>query len=155
VADPKIAIALTIQNEGGFTDSPNDPGGATKYGITQRDLPNTNIADLTVEQATEYYLQNYWKPFYSQITQQIIANKLFDLGVLFGVATTVKMLQDSVGIDPDGCFGPDTLAKVNNTEATSLLIAFKTRLVSHALGIGAARPSERIFVGGWIRRINS
>ena len=47
MADFNLAVALTLQHEGGFIDLAADPGGATKYGITQADMPGVQIADLT------------------------------------------------------------------------------------------------------------
>ena len=153
MADPKISISLTIQHEGGFVDNSNDPGGATNMGVTQRDLPDADIRNLTVYQATIYYIQHYWKPFYSQIISQEIANKIFDFGVLFGIGTAVKILHEVLKIEGD-IFGEETLAAVNGADPVSLLLAYRTAFVQHSLAIGAAKPSEREFVSGWIRRIN-
>ena len=86
-------------------------------GVEQRDLPDIDIRTLTVAQATAYYAQNYWKSYYSQIDSQAIANKLFDLGVLFGVQTAIKFLQSTLGISTDGVFGINTLEAVNSADA--------------------------------------
>jgi lysozyme family protein len=155
MADPNIAIALTLKNEGGFVNNPADPGGATNMGITQADMPGINIADLTVTQAETYYDQHYWKSLYSEIEDQFVANKLFDMGVLFGVGTAVQMLQGILKLTVDGVFGPQTLAAVNGADSFSLLVAYKTVLVQHAINIGAEHPEEREFVVGWMRRVNS
>lgn len=156
MADSKISIEKTLVNEGGYVNNPNDSGGPTKYGITQRDLPGEDIENLTPERATAYYVENYWKAFYSQIENQSIADKLFDMGVLFGVGTAVKLIQTVLSLVPvDGDFGPHTLSATNLADPTSLLQAFKTALVSHAVGIANAQPKDRIFLSGWIRRINS
>lgn len=153
MADFNIAVKLTLQNEGGFTDNPADPGGATNMGIEQRDLPNIPIRDLTVEQATKYYAENYWKPYYGSIESQAVANKLFDLGVLLGVGTAVILLQRAVGASPDGLFGPTTLQTVN--ESPNALPAFKAQALNHVQMVVAAHPQERVFLDGWVRRINS
>ena len=113
MADFQIAVALTLKNEGGYVDNPLDPGGATNMGVEQRDLPDIPIRSLTIAQATTYYAQNYWKLYYSQIAAQLIANKIFDMGVLFGVGTAVMLLQQTLaqqvtGIADDGNFGPAT-----------------------------------------------
>lgn len=155
MADPNIAINLTIANEGGFVNNPSDPGGATKYGITQLDMPGVNIADITTTQAATYYDEHYWKSLYSEIESQVVANKLFDLGVLFGIGTAVQMMQGILKLTVDGAFGPQTLAAVNAADPFSLLTAYKTVMVQHAIDIGGAHPAERQFVVGWLRRINS
>jgi type VI secretion system secreted protein VgrG len=155
MADPKVAIALTLVHEGGYVDNKNDPGGITNMGITQADLPGQNMRALTAEQATQYYLQNFWETLYSQIENQAVASKLFDLGVLFGVRTAIESLQTALGITVDGSFGQETLTAVNSAEPINLLLQYKVAFVHRALVIGSEKPSERVFVAGWIKRINS
>jgi lysozyme family protein len=159
MADFNTAVLLTLQHEGGYVNNSADPGGATNMGVEQRDLPNIPISTLTVTQAKEFYSEKFWNAQYSAITEQSIANKLFDLGVLFGIGTAVKIIQSVLeaqfGLTPDGVFGPATLAAINGSEPKSLLLAFQTAMVARAIQIGAARPAEQQFVGGWIRRINS
>lgn|SRR5487761_338446 len=155
MSDVKTAIAKTLVHEGGYVNNPYDSGGPTKYGITQEDMPNINIADITPEQATEYYLENYWKPLYSEIESQSIAEKIFDMGVLFGVGTAVKLLQAVLNVTADGIFGVISLAAINQAEPVSLLGSYQAALVSHSIGIANAQPKDRVFLTGWIRRINS
>ena len=169
MADARTAILITLDlaHEGGFQNDPKDranwTGGqvgvgeliGTKYGITTLDMPGIVIADLTPEQAIAYYTEHYWKALYSQITSQAIANKLFDLGVLFGIGTAVKNLQTALDIDADGYFGPITLARTNAASAPLLLSMFQQEMVAHARAIGLGNPNEAHDVDGWVRRINS
>lgn len=160
MSDFNIAVQKTLVHEGGFVDDPVDPGGATKYGITQADMPGVSIKDITPEQATAYYSERYWKPLYSQITSQDIADKIFDMGVLFGVGEAILLLQHVLKtgfpeIEPDGIFGPSTLGAVEQADDTSLLNAYKSALVAHALQIVVKKPEEKKFVAGWGTRINS
>jgi len=155
MADFNIAVALTIQHEGGFVDNSADPGGATNMGIEQRDLPNVPIKTLTAAQAVGYYRETYWKPLYSEIASQVIANKLFDLGVLFGIGTAVKNLQGALSLYMDGAFGPVTLAAVNEADPTELLQEFQLKMRARAAAVAIMNPTEAVFLDGWIRRINS
>lgn len=154
MADFDVVVKITLQNEGGYVDNPNDPGGATNMGIEQQDLPDIDIKTLTVDQATAYYAEHYWKPYYGSIESQATANKLFDMGVLFGVGTAVGLLQRALGVSPDGVFGPETLQAVNE-HPSSLLGAYKAQLVNHVQLVVSAKPETREFMNGWIRRINS
>ena len=155
MADFQQAVALTLQHEGGYVNDPADPGGATNMGITQRDLPETPIQNLTVAQAVAYYSNTYWKGLYSSLTSQQLANKLFDWGVLFGVGTAVKVLQGVLGIKQDGLFGPASLAAVNATDGVMLLEEYKNSMLIHASRVVAANPTLTKFLAGWMRRINS
>jgi len=155
MADFNPAVILTLKHEGGYTDNPNDPGGATNMGITQADMPGVNLRTLTSAQAAIFYCKKFWNPIYNEIVNQSVANKLFDLGVLFGIGAAVEILQQVLGIKMDGNFGPVTLQAVNASDSVSLLLAYRTAMVARAVAIGASRPAERVFVAGWINRINS
>lgn len=156
MADFLTAVAKTLTHEGGYVNNPADRGGPTNYGITQADMPGVNIANITPEMATAYYQEHYWKPLYSDITKQDVAEKLFDMGVLFGVGTAVKMLQSSmeseIHLVSDGQFGPETLADVNQYADLS---TYKTALIQHVINIVNNNPSQHVFANGWIARINS
>lgn len=169
MADPKVAFTITTDtnHEGGFQKDPDDSGNwtggkvgvgelrGTNFGISAAEFPSLDIENLTRDRAIEIYASRYWPALYSQIDDQPVANKLADMGVLFGQGTVVKILQAVLHLQDDGLFGPNTLAKVNGAEPNSLLTAFRTGLVQRAVAIGAADPLKRKEVGGWIRRINS
>jgi hypothetical protein len=55
-------IPFVLQHEGGatVTHDPNDPGGTTKYGISQKAHPDIDIENLTEEQACDIYKKEYW-----------------------------------------------------------------------------------------------
>lgn len=62
------ALALVLQHEGGFSDHPSDPGGATMMGITQATLgawrgqpvTRADIRALSREEARAIYRIRYW-----------------------------------------------------------------------------------------------
>lgn len=167
MADFKIAVALTLQHEGGFQDEHNDRGNwtggqvgvgelkGTKYGISAAEYPDLDIKNLTPEQATTIYQEGYWKEHYGGIANQAIANKLFDLGVLFGVGVAAKILQSVIGAQSDGDFGPLSVETVNGLTAGAILQAYKTAFVNHSLAICRDNPLERSNFAGWVARINS
>lgn len=156
MSDFRKAVEKTLVHEGGYTDNPHDKGGPTKYGITQEDMPGVDIASITPEQAVAYYQEHYWKPLYSQIADQALGEKLFDMGVLFGVGTAVKLLQismdNSVQIVTDGDFGEETLADVNQYGDIG---RYRTVLLNHCMNIVNANPDLNVFVQGWVNRIRS
>jgi len=156
MADYKIAVQKTLIHEGGYVNNPNDSGGPTKYGITQKDMPGVDIQSITPDQAIAYYAEHYWKPLYSQINDQTLAEKLFDMGVLFGVKTAVKLLQISMhpilNVVSDGVFGPNTLAAVNEN---GNLAAYRVVLLNHCVDVVNHNPQDVEFLHGWTNRIQS
>lgn len=165
----QTAFAITIDDNHESSRFQKDPGDSgnwtggevgkgelkgTKYGISAAQYPELDIENMTADQAASIYRETYWKQHYSDIESQPVANKLFDMGVLFWVATAVKVLQTVLSIPADGVFGPDTVAHVNGADPVSLLAAFKTGMVTHATAITDAKPEKRKYWGGWVRRIN-
>jgi lysozyme family protein len=175
VADFNQALQKTLIHEAGYQNRPKDKGNwynginyGTRYGITAADVAHyfpTLISDLncvrnlTTEQATIVYKGGYWKDLYSQINAQLVAEKLFDMGVLMGVGTAVKLLQitlkNVIAIVPDGVFGPQTLADVNQQDGAHLLANYRTTLIQHAINIVNNNPNDAEDIQGWITRINS
>ena len=49
------AFEYVIANEGGYVFDKNDPGGATKYGISQKAYHTLNIRALTLDDAKKIY----------------------------------------------------------------------------------------------------
>lgn len=54
------AFQIVVGIEGGYVNDPQDPGGETKFGISKRAYPALDIAALTLEQAQQIYLRDYW-----------------------------------------------------------------------------------------------
>jgi lysozyme family protein len=54
------AINFVLVHEGGYVHDPQDPGGATNFGISQRSYPDCSIAALTIDGAKEIYKRDYW-----------------------------------------------------------------------------------------------
>lgn len=172
MADFTLAFQKTLKHEGGYQNDPLDHGNwyegvnyGTKYGVTMADCvaylqadPNDHsfVKNLTPDQAATCYKAGYWKDLYSQIASQPLAEKLFDMGVLFGVGTAVKLLQISmeseINIVSDGVFGPQTLADANQYGDPS---AYRTVLLNHCMDVVNRNPSDAEFLNGWITRINS
>ncbi len=124
-------------------------------GITQRDLPGVDIRSLTADVAMSYYRREFWPSYYNQIDSQVVANKLFDMGVLFGLTEAIMLLQLILNLHADGAFGSMTLSSVNAQPPDQFLSQYKQRLATHARNIVAAKPSQVIFLQGWLNRINS
>jgi len=169
MSDFNTAVKKTLVHEGGFQKNPNDranwTGGevgvgelvGTKYGITTLDMPGVDIENLDEPTATEFYRERYWKQGYSQINDQSVADKLFDLGVLFGVEVAVAVMQQTLSADElitvDGKFGDETLNVINLVDPVSLLKSYEANMTTHAFNVATKNPAEREFLRGWCSRI--
>jgi len=79
-----------------------------------------------------FYEKNFWNDWLAQILDDDLAARVMDSGVNQGAGTACGLLQRAVNslggvyIEPDGHWGPITLAAVNNQNPFSLLNAFRT-----------------------------
>jgi lysozyme family protein len=161
------ALAFTLGNEGGYVNHPADPGGATNFGIIQRNLDRWNgahpdlgfpgdVKDLTRNQAEEIYRADYWR--WDAISDPAIAIKLFDIGVNCGTGTSIKLLQKAVNklvqppIAVDGQLGPGTLSAANAQPPDALLQALCQAQVEYYQAIVERNPSQSVFLKGWLNR---
>lgn len=106
----KKALSFVLRWEGGYSDDPNDPGGRTIFGITERDYPSLweDGGEPTMEDAKRIYRRDYWEACDCGAMPSPIALMVFDSAVNQGCYRSVQFLQKAVGTRPDGVFGPNT-----------------------------------------------
>jgi lysozyme family protein len=149
------AIKFALDNEGEFSDDPNDAGGLTKYGISQRSYPDLDIRNLTKEQAIEIYKRDFWEP-YKDFNDRL-ATKLFDLAVNMGHKRAVQILQRALQclgakIVDDGILGPVTKSAVDLANEDLLLTAIKSEAAGVYRNLAATNSTQQKFLKGWLRR---
>ncbi len=156
MADFGKAIVKTLAREGGsrFTDDPNDPGGATKFGISQKAYPYLDIKNLTETQAREIYRNDYWNRVHGEeITNQAVAENIFDTAVNMGVRTASRLAQVTLDVKPvDGIIGKQTLKAINSADPEVFLAKFTLAKIARYANICNRNKSSRKFLLGWINR---
>lgn len=82
----KHALSFVLKIEKGFVNDKYDPGGKTKYGISQKAYPDLDIEHLELSQAIEIYYIDYWKKAgCHEITPEYARLAVFDCAVNQGV----------------------------------------------------------------------
>ena len=155
------AAKYTLEEEGLFSDDPDDRGGKTKYGISQRAFPDLDIENLTQDEAKQIFREKYWEgPGFDRIPDDVLAVKTFDHGVNLGPGAAGKLLQRALNdVSPaeeplvtDGKIGPKSLARMTRVPDEELLDAYVKRLKKRYGDIVEAKPSDAKFLRGWIKR---
>lgn len=144
------AFARTIGHEGGYVDDPRDPGGRTKFGISQRAYPHEDIASMTVERAKLIYVRDYWQSCRCQDMPDVVAAEVFDAAVNCGTAQAKRWVQRAAGVADDGVIGPITIDAIRADPDPSALAA---RVLGHRLAFHADLSTWPTFGRGWARRI--
>ena len=153
------AIQLVLKHEGGYVNNPNDAGGPTNFGISQRSYPHLDIQNLTQAQAIQIYRKDYWDLFpYDEINDNTLCTKVFDLAVNMGPLNANKCLQEAViscgqFLTVDGYIGPISIAKINLCNPEALLAAFKSEAAHYYKLLVMRIPTNAIFLKGWLNRV--
>jgi lysozyme family protein len=103
------AVTFVLDQEGGISDLAGDPGGLTKFGISKRNYPNLDIANLTKDQAISIYRKDYWEKLCCAQLPHGLDLLVFDASANEGPVCAAKMLQSVLKVMPDGVIGPSTI----------------------------------------------
>lgn len=149
-------LAETLAYEGGWSDHPSDPGGATMKGITlavfRRYRPGASKEQLRAISAADLeriYRDGYWGPVRGDDLPEGVDLTVFDYGVNSGPSRSAKDLQRVVGATVDGKIGPATIALVKASAPRAVIKAHCAR----RLGFVQSLAIWNTFGKGWARRI--
>lgn len=145
-------IEFVLKIEGGLVNNPADPGGLTKYGISQAAYPDLDIANLTVEQASAIYKKEYWDTCKCDEMPTPIAIAVFDTAVNMGVKTSVMLLQRSLGVKVDSILGNITLKEAKKAGKT-ILNRFIVYRIKKYIDIIENNQKMKEFEFGWLYRV--
>ena len=147
------AFALLLDHEGDFSDHAADPGGKTRFGITEavaRQAGYTgDMRELPVDLAKRIYLDSYWRPVRADDLPLGVRYIVFDGAVNSGPAQSALWLQRALGVTADGVIGPRTLAAAYAKDAQQL----KTAILAQRLRFMTSLTNWPAFSRGWARRI--
>lgn len=165
MADLEIALKYTLPDEGGWSDNPNDPGGATMHGITlatysaylNRMVSKDELKKIAIEDVQQIYMINFWLPMKLQaLDSQTIATAIFNIGINRGPHRTVTLAQGVLGYDVakmDGIMGPDTIRDLNALHNDTYFInSFVVRVKAMYEIIATHNSHEKEFLDGWLNR---
>lgn len=156
----EAALEFTLRHEGGYVNDPDDPGGRTNFGVSERANPEA-WADgkVTLDEARAIYRRRYWDAIRGDELPVRTAIATFDFTVHSGEGVAGRALQQLVGAKPDGDIGSGTAEaarKAAPDDAADLDLAFRLN-VARALHAGrwiAAQPGARgKFAPGFLRRL--
>lgn len=147
------AFERLMLHEGGFVNHPNDPGRATKWGITAafaRDEGYTRpMAELSLIEAKGMYQRRFWMSLKLDYFPPALQYSVFDAAVNSGRTRAIRWLQDILGVTVDGVLGQETLNAISQANATTLTCAFNANRLLYLTNL----PTWETFGKGWARRL--
>jgi lysozyme family protein len=160
------ALEHVLRQEGGWSDHPKDPGGATYKGITLKlyrefkrnpAITKEQLRRITAEDVYAIYHDLYWRNIRGDELPAGVDLEIFDAAVNSGVKTAGLMLQRAIGqfspfdIKKDGVIGSQTIAAARGIVPERLLDEIGARRIVY---YGLLRTFVT-FGLGWARRKTS
>lgn len=181
MADFDSAIRLILRHEGGWVNNPNDPGGATNFGISLRfladhpddgdfdgdgDVDAEDIRNMTIDDAKDIYRKFWWDKYgYGRIADQTIATKVFDFAVNMGAKRAHMLLQQAMNsafglrLSVDGVLGNASYGTLNaiadGDDEQVLINAFCNEAWAYYQRLIVNNPRLGVFKNGWKNRAYS
>ncbi len=182
------AYNLTSAHEGGYVNDATDRGGETYRGISRvhhpswagwskidalkrrRGFPRILDTDRSLQASVKsFYKRKYWDRFLGDaITDQQVADELYDTGVNMGVRRSVRFLQNALNLlnrnqknyndlVVDGWLGQGTLKTLStylqlDRNSQVLLKMMNTQQGARYIEIMETDPSQEKYARGWLKR---
>lgn len=147
------AFTALMGNEGGYVNHPDDPGGATRWGITARvALKNGytgDMRDYPVADAKRVARAMYWDAVRADDLPEALRFDVFDAAYNHGPKQAAIFLQRSLGITADGVIGPVSVLAARTADARGVSMRFN----AERLDLYTSLPTWASFGKGWARRV--
>ncbi len=126
----QTCLACTLHYEGGWSNDPHDPGGATMKGIIQKEydkfrdmhkLPRQSVRNISDDELQVIYKANYWLLVRGDELPRGVDLAFFDFAVLAGVGQAVKSMQRVLHLAVDGHLGMQTMAAIHEAAPAQLI----------------------------------
>ena len=162
MADFSPAYEAMLINEGGYQlhTVPGDKGGMTYAGIARNMNPDwggwrmiDNGDSVPAYVVREFYQAKFWDRIKGdEITNQAIAQTIFDFAVNAGLGVAVKLAQIVVGSTPDGQIGAKTIAALNAYDPEKFVMAYALAKIARYRDIVMRDRTQSKFLLGWVSR---
>jgi lysozyme family protein len=160
------ALGFVLLAEGGYSDDPADPGGATNMGIEQGEYDRWRrsageapraIQNIERTEAADIYKVNYWDAVHGDYLPKGLAWALFDTAVNTGCGTAIRELQASLGVVETCCFDEATSTALQKrmVDASSIALEMLDRRIAHYRSLVTINPALAKFLTGWLNRVHA
>lgn len=154
------ALEITLAAEGGYVNDPDDRGGATNYGVTQRTYDKwrarygfepRDVLMISDAEVDAIYL-TYWDAAGADRYDWPLNAIMFDMAVNHGPTAARKILQRALGVTADGIVGPVTRGSMEALATDSLANEVLWARVGRYRQLSRT-PGQVKFLAGWLWRV--
>ena len=152
-------LAFTLRAEGGFSDQPADPGGATNMGITRATragvrghaVSKAEVRALTRAEASDIYRSIYWRAVRGDELPFGVDAVMFDHAVNSGPKAAIRTLQGALGFKQDGVLTRRCVDAAQGSDHGALV----RRLCAARMNFLRRLSTWLVFRRGWTARMEA
>lgn len=155
-----VAMRPLAKHEGGYSNHPDDPGGSTFRGVTQRTYDGyrkairqvpRDVRQMTQQEYIDIYKRFYWDTIWGDELPAGVDYAVFDASVNSGPGQATKWLQRAADISPvDGTIGFGDLGDINTLDTEELIDG----ICDNRLAFMRTLKNYPTFKNGWERRVS-
>ena len=155
------SLDLVLRYEGGWSNHPADPGGATMKGVTQRvydgyrarkKMEKRSVRNIDITELREIYKKQYWDAVDGDSLPPGLDYAMFDYAVNSGPVRAIKDLQRALGVKVDGHMGQATLAAATTRQMWLSPMTCVNKLVDIREAFLKSLSTFKVFGKGWMAR---
>ena len=160
-----VALKHVLVHEGGYTNHPRDPGGATNKGIIQRvydayrrrrGMTPRSVAFIIDREVADIYRTMYWDKIDGDALPKGIDYCVFDAAVNSGPARGARWLQEAINecagrtrVKVDQVIGPATIDAADDYPPHELI----NTMCDIRVGFLRRLSTFDVFGRGWLNRV--
>lgn len=158
-ANYKNCLAVTLKWEGGYSNHPADPGGATMRGVIQTvydkwrkiwNKPTQPVKLITEDELQEIYKKDYWDKVKGDKLKPGVDLVSFDGGVNSGVARNGQWTRKVLGYNPVVQVVTDKeIEAVNKVDP----VVFVKKYCDYRMSFLRGLKTFNVFGKGWTNRV--
>ena len=146
-------------SEGGTNNDPDDRGGLTNHGISEKQYPNIDIENLSADSARQIYYNDYWLKNKCNLMREQLAIFMFDSSVNCGAESAARWLQKTLNmkgaeLEVDDIIGTVTITAANMYNPMTLVSGVAAYRLDRYCNLLKKDHKQYKFVRGWIDRVS-
>ena len=158
------ALPFILRWEGGYVNHPDDHGGPTNKGVTQKvydrwrvqkGLAARDVREIEDAEVGAIYESGYWLPAKCDRLPAGLDLLQFDTAVNMGPGRAVRFLQTAVGATPDGAFGSGTQTCLDACDRGAAMVAYCNAREAFYKSLVDNDAKQQVFLKGWMNRLNA
>lgn len=149
-------VEYVLMAEGEHSDHPEDRGGETQHGFSEKFLRSIGMGGQTItrDRAISLYRRYFWEGYQCHQMHPFVGWCACDAYVNHSPGTAALLIQQGLGVEVDGKVGPKTLQAAKTPNTRLFWQRYRAARIDFYQDIVDNDPSQVSFIRGWNDRLH-